>query len=177
MHRKPPRWSRDCLPRSSSPTQPMTPIICAKTLPPKKRSPSSPTTRHAHSNIHSTSISMPSAISWNAVSQNSSSSVASLPASKKPPEITKPSSLSLLSSYGCDKCPHRLGDRAARPALPSFFARGRERQDDEYFRAPRRTTAVLFRGSCPVELSLRAADPRRGAADRPGPLHPAERVA
>src|SRR6516164_7094191 len=86
----------------------MTPIICAKTLPPKKRSPSSPTTRHAHSNIHSTSISMPSAISWNAASQNSSSSVASLPASKKPPEITKPSSLSLLSSYGCDKCPHRL---------------------------------------------------------------------
>src|SRR6516165_7918618 len=86
----------------------MTPIICAKTLPPKKRSPSSLTTRHARSNIHSTSISMPSAISWNAASQNSSSSVASLPASKKPPEITKPSSLSLLSSYGCDKCPHRL---------------------------------------------------------------------
>src|SRR6516162_2010886 len=93
----------------------MTPIICAKTLPPKKRSPSSPTTRHAHSNIHSTSISMPSAISWNAASQNSSSSVASLPASKKPPKITKPSSLSLLSSYGCDKCPHRLEQDLKRP--------------------------------------------------------------
>jgi transposase len=27
---------------------------------------------------------------------------------EKPPEITAPSSLSLLSSYGSDKCPHRL---------------------------------------------------------------------
>src|SRR5262249_1340363 len=51
---------------------------------------------------------MPSAISWNAASPNSSSSAASPPASKKPPEITEPSSLSLRSSYGCDKCPHRL---------------------------------------------------------------------
>jgi len=49
-----------------------------------------------------------SAISWNAASQNSSSSVASLPASKRPPEITEPSSLSPPSSYGCDKCPHCL---------------------------------------------------------------------
>jgi hypothetical protein len=51
---------------------------------------------------------MPSAISWNAASQNSSSSAASQPASKRPPEITAPSSLSLQSSYGCDKCPHYL---------------------------------------------------------------------
>ena len=33
------------------------------------RSPSSPTTRHVRSNIRSTSISMPSATSWNATSQ------------------------------------------------------------------------------------------------------------
>ena len=72
------------------------------------------TTCHAHSNIRSTSISMPSAISWNAASPNSSSSAASPPASKKPPEITEPSSLSLLSSYGCDKCPHCLGRHTGR---------------------------------------------------------------
>ena len=76
---------------------------------PRVRSLSSPTTRHAHSNIRSTNISMPSAISWNAASQNSSSSAASQPASKRPPEITGPSSLSQpSSSYGCDKCPHHL---------------------------------------------------------------------
>src|SRR5215813_8629373 len=86
----------------------MTPIICAKTSPPKRRSPSSPTTHHAHSNIRSTNISMPSAIWWNAVSPNSSSSAASPPASKKPPETIEPSSLSPPSSCGCDKCPHDL---------------------------------------------------------------------
>jgi len=30
------------------------------------------------------------------------------PASKRPPEITGPSSLSQLSFFGCDKCPHHL---------------------------------------------------------------------
>lgn len=45
------------------PIRPMMPITCAKPSPPKARSPSSPTTRHARSNIRSTSISMPSAIS------------------------------------------------------------------------------------------------------------------
>src|SRR5262249_11047061 len=65
----------------------------------------------------STNISMPSAISWNAASASSSSSVASQPASKKPPEITEPS-LSLPSSYGCDKCPHCL----ARPRTPKTGA-------------------------------------------------------
>ena len=67
-----------------------------------------PTTRHGRSNIRSTSISMPSAISWSAASQNSSNSAASQPASKRQPEITLPSSLSQPSSYGCDKCPHHL---------------------------------------------------------------------
>src|SRR5258705_8544277 len=86
----------------------MMPITCAKSLLPRGRSPSSPTTRHVRSNIRSTSISMPSAISWNVASQNSSSSAASHPASKRPPEITGPSSLSLPSSYGCGKCPHHL---------------------------------------------------------------------
>src|SRR4030088_1501846 len=85
----------------------MTPIICAKPSPPRERSPSSPTL-HVPSNIPSTSISMPSAISWNAASQSSSSSAESQPASKRPPEITGPSSLSQPSSYGCDKCPHSL---------------------------------------------------------------------
>ncbi|SPP94143.1 protein of unknown function [Bradyrhizobium vignae] len=42
-----------------------------------------PTTRHAHSNIRSTNISMPSAISWNVASQNSSNSAASPLVSKK----------------------------------------------------------------------------------------------
>jgi transposase len=60
----------------------------------KGASPSSPTTRHARSNIRSTSISMPSAISWNAASQNSSNSAASQPASKRPPETIGPSFLS-----------------------------------------------------------------------------------
>src|SRR6476660_10225883 len=87
----------------------MTPITFATPSPPKGRSPSFPTTLHVRSNIRSTSISMPSAISWNVASQNSSSSAASQPASKRPPEITVPSSLSQRSSYGCDKCPHHLG--------------------------------------------------------------------
>src|SRR5882672_9637055 len=86
----------------------MTPITCAKPSPPRGRSPSSPATLHVRSNIRSTSISMRSAISWNAASRNSSSSAASQPASKRPPEITGPSSLSQPSSYGCDKCPHYL---------------------------------------------------------------------
>src|SRR6476659_7873528 len=86
----------------------MTPITFATPSPPKGRSPSFPTTLHVRSNIRSTSISMPSAISWNVASQNSSSSAASQPASKRPPEITGPSSLSQRSSYGCDKCPHHL---------------------------------------------------------------------
>src|ERR1700737_119688 len=86
----------------------MTPITCAKPSPPRERSPSSPTTLHVPSNIPSTSISMPSAISWNAASASSSSSAESQPASKRPPEITAPSSLSQPSSCGCDKCPQSL---------------------------------------------------------------------
>src|SRR5579872_1911457 len=97
------------LPRSSWPTQPTTQITCAKPSLPKARLPSSPTTHHGHSNIRSTSISIPSAISWSAASQNSSNSAASRPASKRPSEITGRSSLSQPSFYGCDKCPHRLG--------------------------------------------------------------------
>src|SRR6266403_618911 len=96
------------LPRSSWPTQPTTPIICARPSLPKARSPSSPTTRHGRSNIRSTSISMPSAISWSAAAQNSNNSAASQPASKRQPEITVTSSLSQPSYYGCDKCPHHL---------------------------------------------------------------------
>src|SRR6476646_1818122 len=95
----------------------MTPITFATPSPPRGRSPSFPTTLHVRSNIRSTSISMPSAISWNVASQNSSSSAASQPASKRPPEITGPSSLSQRSSYGCDKCPHHL-------ALPVADAAG-----------------------------------------------------
>src|ERR1035437_6428076 len=86
----------------------MTPITCAKPSPPRGRSPSSPTTRHARSNIRSTNISIPIAISLNVASASSSSSDALQPASKRPPEITVPSSLSQPSSYGCDKCPHDL---------------------------------------------------------------------
>src|SRR5258706_10476568 len=108
MHRKRLLCWKAYLPRSSWPTQPTTPIICARPSLPKARSPSSPTTRHGRSNIRSTSISMPSAISWSAASQNSNNSAASQPASKRPPEITVPSSLSQPSSYGCDKCPHHL---------------------------------------------------------------------
>src|ERR1700674_5250360 len=86
----------------------MTLTTSAKPSLPRRRSPSSPITRHGRSNIHSTSISTPSAIWWNAASIGSSSSVASQLASRRPPEITVPSSLSLLSSYGCAKCPHHL---------------------------------------------------------------------
>src|SRR6266403_5514625 len=109
MHRKRLLCWKAYLPRSSWPTQPTTPTICARPSLPKARSPSSPTTRHGRSNIRSTSISMPSAISWSAASQNSNNSAASQPASKRQPEITVPSSLSQPSSYGCDKCPHHLG--------------------------------------------------------------------
>src|SRR5258705_10711723 len=112
MHRKRLLCWKAYLPRSSWPTQPMTPIICARPSLPKARSPSSPTTRHGRSNIRSTSISMPSAISWSAASQNSNNSAASQPASKRQPEITLPSSLSQPSSYGCDKCPHHLAGLA-----------------------------------------------------------------
>src|SRR2546426_6735238 len=86
----------------------MTPITCAKPSPLRGRSPSSPTTRHVRSNIRSTNISMPSAILSNAASPSSSNSAASPPVSKRPLEITLPSSLSQPSSYGCDKCPHYL---------------------------------------------------------------------
>jgi|tagenome__1003787_1003787.scaffolds.fasta_scaffold20983865_4 hypothetical protein len=47
------------MPRWSWPIPPMTPIIHAKPLPPGGRSPSLQTTRHARSNICSTSISTP----------------------------------------------------------------------------------------------------------------------
>src|SRR5258707_12792270 len=111
MHRKRLLCSKAYRPRSSWPTHPTTPIICARSSLPKARSPSSPTTLHVRSNIRSTSISTPSAISWSAASQNSSNSAASQLASKRQPEITAPSSLLLPSSYGCDKCPHYLGQR------------------------------------------------------------------
>src|SRR6266403_5757498 len=100
MHRKRLLCWKAYLPRSSWPTQPTTPTICARPSLPKARSPSSPTTPHGRSNIRSTSISMPSAISWSAASQNSNNSAASQPASKRQPEITLPSSLSQPSSYG-----------------------------------------------------------------------------
>src|SRR5450755_682259 len=86
----------------------MTPIICAKPSPPRARSPLFPTTRHGRSNIRSTNISMPSAISWNAASQSSSSSGASQRASRKPLGTIRPWSPLPLSSYGCDKCPQDL---------------------------------------------------------------------
>jgi hypothetical protein len=91
------------------PIQPMTPITCGKRSPPRARLPSSQTTHHGRSNIRSTSTSMPSDISSNAVSASSSNSDAWQPVSKKPPEITALSSLSPPSFYGCDKCPHGLG--------------------------------------------------------------------
>ena len=48
-------------------------------------------------------------ISSNAASPSSSNSAASQPASKRLPEIIGPSLLLPLLSYGCGKCPHRLG--------------------------------------------------------------------
>lgn len=65
----------------------MTPITYAWPSPPRARSPSSPTTRHAPSNIRSTGISIASAISSNAASQSSRNSAASQSASKRPFEI------------------------------------------------------------------------------------------
>src|SRR5258705_11604805 len=118
MHRKRLLCWKAYLPRSSWPTQPTTPIICARPSLPKARSPSSPTTRHGRSNIRSTSISMPSAISWSAASQNSNNSAASQPASKRQPEITVPSSLSQPASYGCDKCPHHLARLKSNLTIP-----------------------------------------------------------
>jgi hypothetical protein len=96
----------------SWPIRPMTPITCAKPSPPKGALAVIPN-RHRRSNIRSTSTSMPSVISSNAASQSSSNSAASQPASKRPPEITGPPSLSLPSPYGCDNCPRRLKHRAS----------------------------------------------------------------
>src|SRR5580692_3830064 len=93
----------------------MTLITCARPSLPRAHSPSFLTTRHARSNTRSTSIFMPSVISWNAASQSSNSSDASRPASKKPPEITWPSSPSLPLSYGYGKCPHYLVLPVAQP--------------------------------------------------------------
>src|SRR6187402_1540918 len=96
----------------------MTRIICAKPSPPRARSPSFPTTRHGRSNIHSTNISMPSAISWSAASQSSSSSGASQHASRKPLGIIRPWSPLPPSSYGCDKCPQDLDLPSAQERQP-----------------------------------------------------------
>src|SRR5712672_2339044 len=117
MHRKRLLCWKAYLPRSSWPIRPTTPIICAKPSLPKARSPSSPTTRHGRSNIRSTSISMPSVISWSAASPSSSNFAASQPASKRPPKTTLPSSLLQPSSCGCDKCPDYL-DRRPLLVLP-----------------------------------------------------------
>jgi len=70
-----------------------------------------------------------SAISWNAASQSSSSSGMSQHASKRPPENTLPSSLSQLSSYGCDKCPQDLGHHIQTAFAPCFPTRGTSRPD------------------------------------------------
>src|ERR1700681_2370510 len=86
----------------------MTPITCARRSPPRAQLPSFPTIRPARSNIRSTSIFMPNAISWSAASQSSSSSGASQHASKKQLGIIRPSSRLPPSSYGCDKCPQDL---------------------------------------------------------------------
>jgi transposase len=58
----------------------------------KGRSLSFPTTRPAHANIRSTSIFMLSDIWSNAASASSNTSAALQPASKRLPEITRPSS-------------------------------------------------------------------------------------
>src|SRR5450432_9064 len=95
----------------------MTPIICAKPSPPRARSPLFPTTRHGRSNIRSTNISMPSAISWSAASKSSSSSGASQRASRKLLGTIRPWSPLPPSSYGCDKCPQDLAhERVQREA-------------------------------------------------------------
>lgn len=75
--------------------------------PPKARSPSSPTIRHARSKPLDKHLYAQRHLVEPA-SQSSSSSAASQPASKRPPETTAPLSLSLPSSYGLDKCLHRL---------------------------------------------------------------------
>src|ERR1700745_1572095 len=54
---------------------------------------------------------------------SSSNSAASQPDSKRPLEITLPSSLSQPSSYGCGKCPHHL-------ALQLPFVEGSESMGD-----------------------------------------------
>ena len=82
----------------------------------KGASPSFPTIRHGRSNIRSTNISMPSAISWSVASQSSSSSGASQHASRKPLGTIRPWSPLPPSSYGCDKCPQDLGVEV--PKLP-----------------------------------------------------------
>ena len=50
--------------------------------------------------------------------KNLSNSAASQPASKRPPEITLPSSLSRLPSYGCDKSRTRPSRRGPPPCDP-----------------------------------------------------------
>ena len=71
----------------------------------RRAPPSSPTTHHGRSNIGSTSISMPSAISWSAASQNSYIPPRCNPLRKDSSKYLAVPSLSPVS-YGCDKCPH-----------------------------------------------------------------------
>src|SRR4029450_4282123 len=135
----------------------MTPITCAKPSPPRGRSPSSPTTRHGRSNIRSTSISMPSAISSNAASRNSSSSDASQPASKRLPEITAPSSLSQPSFYGCDKCPHHLARLQHRHAKAEINEQPAEHAVDPHHHA----LGAVDAGGCPCRKRRDAQAPQR----------------
>src|SRR5271169_4399240 len=100
---------------------PMTPITCARPSPPKGGSPSSPTIRRAQSNIRSTSIFTPNAISSNAASRNSSSFAALRPASKRQPETSSPSSLSQPPSSGCGKCPQGLEEAIGKHGRPEIF--------------------------------------------------------
>ena len=67
-----------------------------------------PNNPSGRSNIRSTNISMPNAISWSAASESSSSSAASQRAMKKPLGTIRPWSPLPPSSYGCDKCPQDL---------------------------------------------------------------------
>src|SRR5580692_10487764 len=129
----------------------MTLITCARPSLPRAHSPSFLTTRHARSNTRSTSIFMPSVISWNAASQSSNSSDASRPASKKPPEITWPSSPSLPLSYGYGKCPHYLGHRPPGRHFLHVFIAETFQPDQSYGRQERQ---ALDEQDCRKQIRL-----------------------
>jgi transposase len=92
-------------------------------------------------------------------------------ASKRPPEITLPSSRSLPSSYGCDKCPHHLECLRWRDRPRPWRGSAQEIEADKNRRCRRRHTRRSARRASRWRTLPRTtgSDQIRKAAARAGP--------